>query len=93
MIDDDVVIHTPTIEDYVHLLKHALENGYEWNSGCRTVLEKYWDKYKSETCVNIRKEGLIFNRRTYYINNGYNIKSIEEFRYNFRYKELLHGFI
>lgn len=77
--DRDIVIHTPTLEDYFVVVRDALDNGASW-SYClfrNTVKRQCW--IGEDTCVHIKHNILYYDRIRYYISIGYNIMTVDEF--------------
>lgn len=90
----NMIVHTPTVNDYIKVVEYAIYCDVRWNSGHDKIFDDYWYKYKSNTCVNINTAGMNYNNFTYYFYMGEVILSIEKFHYETRYKKLVDmGFI
>lgn len=73
------VIHTPTLEDYIEVIKYAIDGGILWNDRRdKTIHEEYWSHHGSETCVNIDMH-IRYASRRFYTGNHDHIITIVEF--------------
>lgn len=81
-----IIIHTPTIEDYIEVLEWALDQNMLWNSGNDSIHEDYWYVNESETYVIIKNEILSYSRGSYILGNfkETDIVNMTEFRKNNR---------
>jgi hypothetical protein len=60
-----VIIRTPTVNEYIKVVEFFLNRGYIWRSTSIDIQEKWWYKYKSETCIIIANDIIAYCRRTY----------------------------
>lgn len=99
-----MIIHTPTLADYINVVKDAFSEGIRWTSveyghlvarGRDGIRERQWDTYGTMTCIN-KGSILLYASKGYYISNKFQVLSIEEYyRHHKRYalKNILKGFI
>jgi hypothetical protein len=75
-----MIIHTPTIDDFIEIVDWAFDQGIMWCSGSDSISESFWYKHNINTCVIIDKQ-LSYCRRAYAIvsYNKENILSMAEF--------------
>lgn len=87
------IIQTPTLEDYIELVKFILSMDIPWNNYDEVIHEEYWYTDKEKTCVIININGrMICPPRC--IEDGYfdgPILSMSEF-YNEFYNEKVKDF-
>jgi len=69
-----MIIHTPTLEDYIEVIEWSLDKNFEWINGSRSINESQWETYRSKTCVVIDEDGLISYNNVVYIDDTYRIK-------------------
>ena len=51
---NDLVVHTPTLEDYIRIITYLFSTGVAWSNGSTDIKREYWNLYKKNTCVHIR---------------------------------------
>lgn len=48
----DVYINTPTLKDYINVVKHITNNGILWSdTKSDDIHEDYWHEYGEDTCI------------------------------------------
>ena len=47
----DVIIHTPTQEEYNQVVQRCFDLGDKWSNGSVYENEMYWENYESQTCI------------------------------------------
>ena len=83
----DIVIHTPTIEDYVEVVECAISEGAHWENES-TDIEKYvWKRYKERTCVHIENSMIYYDVYSYYIGENFHILTMKEFNLKRKYEK------
>jgi len=65
-----VVIHTPTVEDYIEVVRWAVDQRMHWMSGSGYVHTDYWQHYFSDTCIMIEDNILSYCSRVF-INDSF----------------------
>ncbi len=54
MINENIVVKTPTKEDWKKVVQCVLDNGNKWCNGDTAIHEEWWDSYnKEESCINV----------------------------------------
>lgn len=46
-------VRTKTLQEYIHVIKYALECGYIWSSGSTKINEYYWSDCGEGTIISI----------------------------------------
>lgn len=64
-INNDVVIHTPTLKDYYHVVGCVIGLGCRWACESDSIMEYFWHHNGEATCINID------NNIIYFLNYGY----------------------
>ena len=74
-----MVIHTPTLIDYIDIVKDAFSEGIYWNGKKdNDIRESQWERHRKKTCIN-KGRILLYCYKAYYITNGFQVLSIEEY--------------
>lgn len=60
--DPKMIIHTPVIEDFINVVKWALDDGKCWYNNDDTINERFWKTHKANTCIIIRNSRISFCR-------------------------------
>ena len=92
----NIVIHTPTLEDYEDVVKYALSIGVKWANGSTSIYTEQWHTYKKVTCVHIFNTILLFSSYSYFVDESYQILDIyyiEEIKSKRRCDDILKEFI
>jgi len=63
-----MVIHTPTIEDYITVINWCLDQKITWATGNTDINEDYWDSHREKTCIVI-SDVVTYCSKGYVINN------------------------
>ena len=53
--NDDEIVHCPTEEEAIQVLKIAHERGFKWRSEEPYLTYTNWSHYKKNTCYNLSK--------------------------------------
>lgn len=64
----DLIIHCPTKELWVKVVRKLFNEGYIWMMGDKIIHEEHWDNYKGESCVALFK---VDNKRICYQDRPY----------------------
>ena len=79
---ESIVVHTPIIENFIEVVKYAFANGIYWNNNHSALVKDYmWNTYREYTCIAIDgyKNTLYYSPYKFYLDNGFEIMSIEGF--------------
>lgn len=73
------IVHTPTKEDFIRVVKYVFANGGKWRDKQIRTNEDYWEEYKDQTCVQIREKKMSYSPKHYYLEENYQIISTNQF--------------
>ncbi len=74
-----IVVHTPTEEQAVTLLKAVDKKGYRWASGTKPSTETYHKMYEGRTCYDFeQKNKICYGSLSFYQKEGYIIIEFED---------------
>lgn len=85
----DIVINTPAIEDYIHVVEFAMNNGVMWMTGEKRVFEEFWYESRTQTCLHIVNNRLRFDCAHNYLSEGYCVLSMQEFYHDIILQNIL----
>lgn len=94
---DNIIVHTPTLEDYIEVVKYAISIGINWIHADNNNYIKidYWEDYREKTCININfyTECTTYSSYMFYTECFKKIISMEEFNREFNHwKKILEWF-
>jgi len=81
----DIVVSTPTFENYTEVIKYAITIGATWANGSKTIYKSIWTEYKENTCIRIKRNSLMYHNRKFYIYKNKNILTMNDF-YSFKFR-------
>lgn len=85
-----IAVYTPTIEDYIEVVKYALSIGLTWNSGASGIYPEQFEHYYPDTHVYIGNNELFYNNGSYL--STYEKLNMNEFRLEFKAYKILKDF-
>lgn len=75
-----IIVHTPTLEDYIKVVEWAIDQGIIWASRSRHVHKDFWEVYRSKICIIIEDGKLLFCEKKHALNTyKTEILNIEQF--------------
>lgn len=78
----EIIVHTPTIEDYIKVVSTTIDHGITWCDGDTSIMVENWAFNKTKTCIIIEYDVGLWYCRTEWAATAYpgiKIISREEF--------------
>lgn len=77
---NNIVIHTPTIGDYIGVVEYILECGYRWCGMHRaSVNESLWYEYEEDTCIEVKNDTIYIGDYDYFLSYNISINNMVDF--------------
>lgn len=56
-----MIVFTPTLEEYIDVVKWSIGDGKYWCNGEKTINEWFWRNYENEMCIIFRNDTLSYS--------------------------------
>lgn len=91
---DIVVVRTPTLIDFIDVVKYAFNTGHTWYNSRTDLRTHLWTHFREETCLRISKSLIDFCEFNYYYKYcNFKIVTADDFLCENRISERLKDFI
>jgi len=84
-----IIVHTPTLEDYIEVVQWFLDQGMTWRSASTDINKNYWYKYRHRTCIFVDNTIAYDDKIGLMQKYGSKIINMEQFRKTSRIRVLL----
>lgn len=90
---NNIVVHTPRLEDYIEIVGYFLKCGCKWASGDCHILNDIWKDYESETCIHIMEDEITYSDIKYCVRHNEDIFNVKDFYFRIKCEKIFDEFI